>query len=57
MLLEMIRESWRDREPPKGCVLLVIYKVKETKGLIGGMRTVGLHRANGQNGSIKVHVA
>ena len=56
MLLEMIGESWRDREIPKGCVPLGIYRVEETKGFIDGMGTVRLHRANGHNGSIQDHV-
>ena len=41
---------------PKGCVPLGIYKVEETKGLINGMRIVGLHGADGHNGSIEGHV-
>ena len=42
---------------PKGCVPLGTYRVKKTRGLIDGMGTVGLHKANGHNGSIKDHVA
>ena len=38
---------------PKGCVPLGIYRVEETKGLIDGMGIVGLHGANGHNGSIE----
>ena len=45
-----------DRVFLKGCVPLGIYRVEETKGLIDGMRTVGLHGANGNNGSIEDHV-
>ena len=41
---------------PKGCVPLGIYRVKETKGLIDGIGTIGLHGSNGHNGSIKDHV-
>ena len=41
---------------PKGCVPLGTYRVEETKGLIDGMGTVGLHGANGHNGSIEDHV-
>ena len=41
---------------PKGCVLLGIYRVEETKGLIDGMGTVGFHGASGHNGSIEDHV-
>ena len=41
---------------PKGCVPLGICRVEETKGLIDGMGTIGLHGANGHNGSIKGHV-
>ena len=47
---EMVKKS------PKGCVPLGTYRVEETKGLIDVMGTVGLHRANGHNGSIKDHV-
>ena len=35
---------------------LGIYRVEKTKGLIDGMGTVGLHGANGHNGSIEGHV-
>ena len=49
----MIRESRRD---PKGYVRLGIYKVEETKGLNDGTGTIGLHGANGHNGSIEDHV-
>ena len=38
---------------PKGCVPLDIYRVEKTKGLIDGMRTVGLQGATGHNGSIE----
>ena len=38
---------------PKGCVPLGIYRVEETKGLIDGIGTIGLHGANGHNGSIE----
>ena len=41
---------------PKGCVPLGIYRVEETKGLIDGIGTVGLHGADGHNGSIESHV-
>ena len=41
---------------PKGCVPLGIYRVEETKGLIDGIRTVGLKGADGHNGSIEGHV-
>ncbi len=48
--MEMIQSSPRvvclslfcDRAVPKGCVPLGIYGVEETKGLIDGMRIVGL---------------
>ena len=43
-------------DPPKGCVPLGTYRVEETKGLIDGMGTLGLHGANGHNGSIDDHV-
>ena len=46
----------RCRDLPKGCVPLSIYRVEETKGLIDGIGTVGLHRANGHNASIQDHV-
>ena len=42
-------------DPPKGCVPLGTYKVEETKGLIDGMRTVGLQGVAGHNGSIEGH--
>ena len=32
------------------------YRMEETKGLIDRMGTVGLHGANGHNGSIEDHV-
>ena len=55
-----IGDDWkimgRCRHIPKGCVPLGIYRVEETKGLIDGMGTVGLHGANGHNGSIEDHV-
>ena len=41
---------------PKGCVPLGIYRVEETKGLIDGIRTVGLHGVDDRNGSIEGHV-
>ena len=44
------------QKTPKGCVPLGIYRVEETKGLIDGMGTVGLHGANGHNGSIEGNV-
>ena len=44
-------------DPSKGCMPLGIHRVEETKGLIDGMGTVGLHRAKGHNGSIEDHVA
>ena len=45
-----------DCESPKGCVPLGIYRVEETKGLIDGMGTVGLHGANSHSRSIEDHV-
>jgi len=36
---------------------LGIYRVEKTRGLIDGMRTVGLYGTNGHNGSIEDHVA
>ena len=41
---------------PKGCMPLGVYRVEETKGLIDGMGTVGLHGVNDHNGSIDDHV-
>ena len=41
---------------PKGCVPLGIYRVEKTRGLIDGMRTIGLPGTNGHNWSIKDHV-
>ena len=46
-----------DPGSPKGCVPLGTYRVEKTRGLIDGMRTVGLPGTNGHNGSIKDHVA
>ena len=40
---------------PNGCVPLGTYRMKETKGLIDGMGTVGLQGANGHNESIEGH--
>ena len=46
------------RGPPKVVCLWVfgIYRMENIRGLIDGMGTVGLHGANGHNGSIKDHV-
>ena len=41
---------------PKVCVPLGIYRVKETKGLIDGIGTVGLQGADGHNRNIEGHV-
>ena len=49
----MVSELESEPPPPKGCVPLGIYRVKKTRGLIDGMRTVGLHGTNGHNESIK----
>ena len=46
-----------DLGSPKGCVPLGTYRVEKTRGLIDGMGTVGLYRADGHNGNIKGHVA
>ena len=44
------------RRIPKDCVLLGIYRVEETKGLIDRMRIIGLPGANDHNGSIEDHI-